>query len=351
MTITSIHVYTNEQLNCHQLEFRSFSREWQTCVTDLTDSDDNYLYDVARSLSKTVPAPVLLFSIFDSDAICFHFFKNGKRVASYFDDEFSQSDHIYSIPALVGYGDGYKKRLSKILSSSDAEEKTQLLEEYFGVGLLPFQDIITTEPEALRREKGEVLYNEYLEREEAISGKRAPVTAKLIAEYKGKIFYDIPGGRTKKEHCYLFGYESNSKVLHPVRFCGDRLEDISSEEFNKDRINKYSPRFYDTEFRAHVCYTVFNELAPEPYRNRSMILPSGFYPCGFDGKGRLILDGQSKICIVNGDLKIIAKISIKGDVAEIMGDYILTSSGDSFCGYVYEPKAAVRIYKLTEKEE
>jgi hypothetical protein len=82
-----------------------------------------------------------------------------------------------------------------------------------------------------------------------------------------------------------------------------------------------------------------------------MILPSGFYPCGFDSKGRLILDGQSKICIVNGDLKIIAKISIKGDVAEIMGDYILTSSGDSFCGYVYEPKAAVRIYKLTEKEQ
>jgi hypothetical protein len=49
-------------------------------------------------------------------------------------------------------------------------------------------------------------------------------------------------------------------------------------------------------------------------------------------------------------MKMIAKHSIKGDCVDMIGDYILTASGASFYGYEYEPKATVRIYRLSEKQ-
>ena len=70
-----------------------------------------------------------------------------------------------------------------------------------------------------------------IEKEKSISGKNASIVLEVVAEYKGKIFWDYFGSFTQKEHCYLFGFESRSKILRPVRFCGDRFEDITPEEF------------------------------------------------------------------------------------------------------------------------
>ena len=54
--------------------------------------------------------------------------------------------------------------------------------------------------------------------------------------------------------------------------------------------------------------------------------------------------------IADESMNIIAKKTIKGDCADMVGDFILTYSGDSFCGREYEPKATIRIYRLIEKK-
>ena len=348
-SFASIHVFDSKEIQTSYCEFRPFSDGWQTCISDFSDKDWEYSLKMAKLISKQTSSPVLYFQIFDSDYIYFEFLQNGKIVARYSDDEFSTNKNLYGIPTLLGYGDGYKKRLSRILSCDDAEEKTELLEEYFGVCLLPFSECFS-DNSTLRREKGDKLYNEFIEREKAIYGKKAPVILELIAEYKGKIFWDYFGSYTEKEHCYLFGYESESHKLTPVRFCGERIIEISDEEFSRNRtLRKYEYDFCKMIYGT-TCYAEFNGSAPEPYANKKIKLPNNLYPLGFDTKNRLILGGQHKIYIADKDMKIIAKCQIKGDFADMIGDYILTASGDSFCGYEYDTRATVRIYRMMEKQ-
>ncbi len=347
-TFSSIHIFTNEKIKTNYCDFQSFSDNWQTCISDFSDKNPEDFLKVAKLVSKQTSAPVLFFYIFDSEYIYFDFWQNGKLIVRYSDDEFSTNKNLYGIPALLGYGDGYKKRLSNILNCDDADEKTELLEEYFGVCLLPFSDCFS-DFTMLKRQKDDVLYSKFIEREKALFGKKAPVYLELITEYKGKIFWDYFGSYTQKEHCYLFGYESENCKLRPVRFCGDRLEAISKEEFDQNRvIQKHNCDFCKIEYGT-MCYAIFNECAPSAYANKKMKLPNKFYPFGFDTKNRLVLSGRGKICIVDEHMKIIAKISVKGDCADMIGDFILTASGDSFCGYVYDPRASVRIYRLNEK--
>jgi len=347
-TFSSIHILTNDKVETSYCEFRSFSDDWQTCISDFSDKDSEYSLKVAKQVSKQIPAPVLYFRIFDSEYIYFEFLQNGKIIARYSDNEFSTNKNLYEIPGLLGYGDGNKKRLSNILNCDDADEKTELLEEYFGVCLLPFSEYFS-DFAMLKREKDAILYRKFIEKEKTIFGKKAPVFLELIAEYKGKIFWDWFGSHTKKEHCYLFGYESESSELRPVRFCGEQLEAISKEEFDQNRVLiKQNCDFCKIEYGT-ICYAIFNDLAPDAYVNKKIKLPNSFYPLGFDTKNRLVLIGRGKICILDEHMEIIAKISIKGDCEDIIGDYILTASGDSFFGYEYDPRAIVRIYQLNEQ--
>ena len=349
-SFASIHIFDNKEFQTDYCEFRSFSDGWQTCISDFSDKDPEYALKVAKLISKQTSSPVLYFYIFDSEYIYFEFLQTGKIVARYSDEEFSTNKNLYGIPTLLGYGYGYKKRLSKILNSDDADEKTKLLEEYFGVCLLPFPEYFF-DCSMLKRKKGDKLYKEFVKKEKAISGRNASIVLELVAEYKGKIFWDYFGGPTQKEHCYLFGYESERGELTPVRFCGERLEAISEAEFNQDRIlQKHECDFCKIEYGT-TCRVIFNDLAPKQYANKKMKLPNNLYPFGFDKKNRLVLKGHNKICIADKDMKIIAKNSIKGDCEDIIGDFILTASGDSFCGYEYDPKATVRIYRLTERQK
>ena len=77
-----------------------------------------------------------------------------------------------------------------------------------------------------------------------------------------------------------------------------------------------------------------------------MTLPSGFYPESFTKNNELLLQGNHRIYVADSTMKIIAKLSIKGDIADIMDDYVLTTTGDSFCGYCFEPKAKIYIYEI-----
>ena len=93
-TISSIHVFTKNEIALPDLMFNSFSCDWQTCMTGFSDIDEECCFYTAKLISKQISAPVLCFSMFDSDYICFHFFVNGKRVASYSDDAFSQNKNL-----------------------------------------------------------------------------------------------------------------------------------------------------------------------------------------------------------------------------------------------------------------
>ena len=349
-TFSSINILSDEAIQISDFEFQSFSNGWQTCIAGFSDQDFNCACNEAKLISKRVACPVLHYFISDSDYIYFSFLQNGKCISQYSDYEFIKNKNIYGIPSLIGYEDGYKKRLSDILSCADANEKTEMLEEYFGVCLLPFSECLSN-PSQLRREKSDTLYREFIKKAREITGKQAPISLKLVSEIKGKIYKDNFGSITQKEHCYLFGYETEeSEELKPVRFVGEKFELISVEEFNKDRtsqINEDSVFNFDMEIMHGV---IFNDRAPEPYRGKKMKLPSGMYPFAFDDKNRLLLSQQGKIAVVDENLEIIAKCSIKGQPADIVGDYILTTSGLSFCGYCYDPISTVRIYRFVEKK-
>lgn len=353
-TFWGIHILSNEKIELPPYEFKSFSDGWQTCITDFSEIDS--ASKTARLFSNQICKPILSYYISDSDYIYFEFFQDGKCISRYCDGGFSNNKNLYGIPSVLGYGAEHKKRLSNILNCDDAEQKTALLEEYFGVCLLPFSEFFS-DTLSLKREKSDTIYQEFIKNEQAISGNRSPVSLKLVKEYKGKIFFDYFHFGNKREdtikkHCYLLGYdtpESSSESLTPVRFCGNDLEPISKEEFDRDRIpRRYHLDFYKIEYGA-VCYASFNDKAPTAYANKKMKLPNNFYPWGFDTKNRLILSGNGKLYIVDDNFSIIAKVSLKGDCEDIVGDFILSATKSSFYAYAYDPKAKVRIYQLIDK--
>lgn len=349
-TLSSIHILSDEAIQINGFEFQSFSDGWQTCISGFSDHNFKSALNEAKLISKKVASPILHYHIFDSDYIHFRFLQNGKCIAQYSDDEFVKNKNLYGIPSLIGYGDGYKKHLSCILSCADADEKTKMLEEYFGVCLLPFSECLS-DPSLLRRERCDRLYREFTEKEKEITGKQAPISLKLVAEIKGKIYVDYFGSVTQKEHCYLLGYETeDSNELKPVRFLGEKFEQISAEEFNQDRTTIINDVLFFDFDKETMNGVIFNDKAPEPYRAKKMKLPSGMYPFAFDEKNRLVLSQQGKIAVADESMKIIAKCSIKGQPADMVGDYILTTSGMSFFAYCYDPISTVRIYKLVEKK-
>ena len=292
---------------------------------------------------------MLHFGIFDSEMIWFTFFCDGKVAAKYSDEEFSANKKLYDIPGLVGYGDGQKKRLSTILQCADVDLKVELLEEYLGVCLCYHPDLLDA-PHMLFRDRSDACYQKHLEAEKRLTGKAAPMAAKLVAEYPGKLFWDFFAlglYQNAKPHCFLYGYEKDgSNELAPVRFVGSGFEAVSLAEFmvGRAQIPYMDPRF-DLDYET-PCKVTFSDECPAAYRGKVMTLPSGFYPEGFLSTGELLLQGNHRILIVDSTLKIIAKLSVKGDIADILDDYILTTTGDSFCGYCYEPKAKVYIYKI-----
>ena len=247
MSLTGIHVFGTAAPEDAALPFRSFSAGWFTCVNDFSETDPERTYEAVRRISRATDAPVLYFNVFDSEAIWFVFFRGGKVAAKYSDDEFSANKGLYSIPALVGYESGGKRRLSDILSCADTERKIALLEEYFGV-CLTFVPEMLDEPEALCRERSERLYRAYREEEKLLTGKSAPMALRLAAEYPGKLFfYRFQDEHiTVKPHFFLHGYagdpdeDERHRILTPVHFAHGALEPSDWETFAQGRIDRKS---------------------------------------------------------------------------------------------------------------
>ena len=348
-SLSSIHVFCDSApIDCG-FSFRSFSPNWQTCIDDLSEKVCDYPYKAAKFISRHIDAPVLHFEVFDSEMIWFEFFLNGKVISRYSDDEFVANKKLFDIPSMIGYDDGRKKRLSSLLSCSDIDLKIAMLEEYLGVCLLYLPEL-SDNPKIFHRERSDTLYCKYQAEEKALIGKAAPIQLNLIAEYPGKLFWDFFGRnhlQCIKPHFFLYGYvQEDSHDLTPVRFAGRSLETSDLSTFSQNRIQRAheDPRFkidYGTP-----CKVTFSDDCPPAYRSKTMTLPNGFYPETFTKANELLLQGNHRIYVADSTLKIIAKLSIKGEIADILDNYILTTTGDSFCGYCFEPKAKICIYEI-----
>lgn len=344
-SLTSLHIFSNSAPEDCGFSFRSFSPNWQTCVNDLSGQFPNDSRKNAKHVSQCTDAPVLYFEVFDSESVWVEFFHKGKAVKKLFD-----------IPALIGYGAGQKRRLSQILQCSDADLKIGMLEEYLGVCLL-YTPELESEPELLRRERDDTLYKRYQENEKALTGKAAPFKIDLIAEYPGKIFWNQFGDHTTyKPHFFLYGYESEESLYTPcelttVRFTGIALEECPRDEFEQGRIRlQFTSPYFTMDYKGQ-CKVTFSNECPHAFRGKTMSLPDGFYPWAFLQSGELLLQGDKRLYVVDETLKVVSKLSIKGDVADVLGNYILVTAGDSFCGYCYEPKAKIYVYEVTRKRQ
>ena len=184
-TAFTLHVYSNEPVDPALGHFFSLSEGWQSM---LLDSEHQDMDQCARKLSKKVSAPILVFCIYDSEEVSFGIYENGKRCAVFSSSICHTSKGIFKIPGLVGYPDGYKRRISEILSCPDIEQLTALLEEFFGVALVVYRDILEEDPESLIRARGETQYLAFHEEQKKLSGRQCSIRATLTEEIRGKIF-------------------------------------------------------------------------------------------------------------------------------------------------------------------
>ena len=355
ISLTSIHIFGTTAPEGAELSFRSFSPGWLTCVKDLSGKTPDDSYQTAKRISREIDAPVLYFGVFDSETIWLSIFCGGKLAARYSDEGFPANKKLSDIPAMTGCAGGSKKRFSEILACADTDLKISMLEELFGVCLC-YEPEMPEEGEMLRRDRGDAIYRAYHAEEQALTGKAAPLALRLIAEYPGKLFTDVFGKHdTIKPHFFLYGYTADKSVggayhaLTPVRFTGRSLEAIDPDTFAQGRIpyRTKDPRF--TLDHGTPGKVTFSEECPPEYRGKTMALPNWFDPVGFLPTGELLLRGVHRIYVADPTFKIIAKLSHKGEIADLIGGQILTTTGDSFCGYCYEPGAKIYIYEVVDK--
>ena len=342
LSLTSIHIYGDSVPADCGFNFRSFSENWFTCIDPLPCEEMKNTYSAARKLSKKTSSTVLWFYLLDSDVIWMTFFKDGKAAASYTNDGYTPGKKLFSIPALVGYEEGNKKRISNILAAPTTETLIALLEEFLGVDLL-FEPYLLETDQNLSRTRGDTLYKQHMEEEKRLSGKNSPFTFDLVAEYNTVLY-------PQKKHIFqrLDLDENEKEVYSPVQFTGPALEPCDLETFRKAESTSSTddPRFKFTF--GHRCKVTFTEQAPSEYRGQTWDLPNGCFAYEFLPTGELILLGNRRLIILDHTETVLAKFTHKGDVMEIRDNYVLLAT-DSFGFYGYQPNAKIFIYKLSRK--
>ncbi len=357
-TFSSVHIYSPHKVQEYD-NFFCFSEGWQTYVPEVEPDDPYSFQKLAKKISKAIDAPVLWFYIFDSEWLCFEFFKNGNKVAAYSQADKMACKKIYDIPAMIGYDNGQKKRLSKILSCSDVEYQVELLEEYFGLCLLSYREVSEDSPQDLCCVRGEQKYQEFINQEKKITGKQSPLKLELLSKRVGKLFDQkaFERKRLARPHYYYLGYEqSDLEELRPVCFRQGELVSVTQEEFDSVRAIKRTSYHIGTE----DCFTEefyprykvhFNEKAPEGFRNKTLVTPRGFYFYWFDSKGRAVLsDEHGGIAIVDETLRVVSKMRVKGMPLDLVDDCLLVADGgENFFCRSYDPSCFVRIYRICDK--
>lgn len=359
-TYCSIHVWSTEPVANGDFHFQSFSSGWQTYLPECDDfSDPEVAQKIARKISKSTQAPVLWFYEADGDFLCLKFYLDGKQFASYSGDGIGPNKNLFQIPQLIGYEEGQKRRFSRILNCSDPELQIPLLEEFFGVCLLPVPEWPEEDAPSVSRTRGDSRFREFAEAEKLLMGKHAPVRAEIVQELEGILrdadweyqwFPESPKGPLPhfRTHYYLLSKaRATDGESVPVCFRNGKIERISPEEMRREGADQpYLHRWIgeDPRYRQEFCpdRLVFADTAPAAYAGREMRLPGGFYGLGFDGKERLVLhDDRQTFAIVDENLKIVAKQRLKGDIRDIDGDYILTAAEKGITG-------TIRVYRIVD---
>ena len=363
-TFCSIHVYTAETVSSGQFRFQSYSENWHTCVLGKKESSDPEISSkFAKKISKNLEVPVLWFCELDSDYIFFEFFQQGKIVSRYSSAGDPPDKGLRKIPQLVGYEDGHKRQLSRILGCPDLELQIELLEEYLGVCLLPMPELTEEnngDAEVFRRVRGEVLYRKFEQEEKALTGKNAAFQVEVVQELEGILnrsdwgnkWYpqsELPAFR-KTFYIYEKSLTTWSKK-RPVCFRNGKIEFISDEEMRQKGLGEprhtfigENPALYKDDLYTKLL--TFSDKVPSGYAERTVKLPPRLYPLGFSASGNFILhNDRGTIAVVDANMYILAKHHLKGQILELNGDYILTlESRKTIYGMI-------RVYHLFEKEK
>ena len=358
-TVSSIHIYTNEPIPERFGSFVSFSEGWQTKLPEV-NSEYDFEKDqkVARRLSKQLPHPVLFFWEFDSDVFGFVLFVDGKQVTVFG----SESKRLFKLPPLIGYAEGNKRRLSTILSCADMEYSIAMLEEYLGVCLEAFYDLLDT-PQDLVRVRSDEKYKAYLEEEKRYKGKNAAIRVELMEELFGILeyrasFYDrsVP----RKHIFYLAQFHTQEEMCSPlpaVEFRQGKLVLVEDAMIQGAPINTYwaEDRRFQVDHYPKTKVT-FSEYAPVPYQGKVFTaLPRGYSPYDFDEKGYLILWNErgDGVAFMDADGNLIAKCHFKGCLMDYRDGYLLTDKDAYFNphGWGFDPDGVIRIYRIVERTQ
>ena len=340
-TYGSIHVLCDEPVSIAFYDFASWAPGWQTMIP--TEANREMLTDPeasarkAKAISKLLGKTVLWFFLFDEDVVSFALFSEGKTLAAH--NAFSSDKNISKIPALVGINESYRKRLSKILSCTDTDIQIKLLEEFFGVKLLLFPEMLEEDSACAVCGKGSALFEKYESENRAPTGKKSPIQVKRLFELEGVLsdsdwnnkYHQADGCLwVFQKHYWLYSWQkATGEEEKPVCFRAGRLDFISDAEmlqlgtdqqYNETR-NK-DPLYEQLFFPNRI---LFSENAPEPYRGKTIRHPDGFYGLGFDGKGRFLLFNEAScFAWMDQDGKLLAKQNVKGHIIDHDGDFLLT---------------------------
>ena len=338
ITCASIHVLCEESVSIDSDSFASWSPGWQTLIPReenrdlLTDPEASS--KKAKALSKTLHKTVLWFFMFDEDVLCFALYSDGKTAATF--NALSSDKNLSKIPALVGLEESYRKRLSKILTCADIELQIQLLEEFFGVKLLLYPEMLTEDPDCAIQIKDTLLFKQFEAESRVPSGKSSPLQVMLLFEQDGVLsdsdwshkYHQQKGCLwVFQKHYWLYACEKATGVEEkPVCFRDGQLEFITDEEMLKH--GRYNVTRNENPLFQHMdCHDklLFSEDAPQPYTGKTIRLPRGFYGLGFDEKKRfLVYNEKSSFAWIDENGKLMAKQHVRGDIIDHDGDYLLT---------------------------
>ena len=340
----SIHVMSNDSVVFVPYLFESWSLGWQTMVP--TEENRNILTNLelsakeARRLSKALKKTVLWFFLFDEDETSFALFSCGKQAAVYnFNHNYTPDKGLSVIPSLIGLEESYRSRLAKIIGCTDAEFQTQLLEEFFGVKLLLYPEMLEEDPNCAVSCKSRILFDRYNAENQVPTGKKAPIQVKQVFELDGVLSDADWSHKYHKEEGYLWVFQKHYWLYarekatgaeeKPVCFREGTLSFITDEEMLRDGADKRynetrreDPLFEQLFFPDRIR---FSESAPKSYAGKVIKLPRTFYGLGFDGKGRFLAFNEATcFALINEDGKMLAKQHVKGDIIDHDGDYLLT---------------------------
>lgn len=375
ITYASIQVFSEEPISNDSERFASWSPGWQTLIPTeenrvlLTDPEASI--KKARQLSRATAKTVLWYFLFDEDILSFSLFTEGKIAASYNSD--AGGKNVSKVPALIGLTESCRKRLSKILTCSDTEMQTRLLEEFFGVKLLLFPEMLEEDPHCAECVRSDALFRQYEAETRIPTGKRAPMQVEQVYELDGVLSNADWHEKYHKYHetnDYLWVFQKHywlyAKANHtgieeqPVCFRDGKLVFITDEEmlqYGADTRHHESrnsdPRYEQHFYPVRLC---FSDAAPQPYTGKTIRLPAGLYGLGFDGKDRFLLyNDKNSFVLMDEAGKLLAKQSVKGDIIDQDGDYLLTweekwdtieLNGRAFPIKMY---GIIRIYRIFEK--